>query len=52
MTPCNGETSEVLTRKRVLKLFIVRAVVLNLVMIEFVDLPLYGRELTEDFGRK
>ena len=52
MTPCKGETSEVRTHGGVLKLSIVRGVVLKLTMIESVDLPLYGRELVGDFGRK
>jgi len=52
VTPCNGETSEVHTRWGILKLFITRGVVLNLTMIEFVDLTLYGRELVGDFGEK
>ena len=52
MTPCKGWISEVRTRWRVLKLFTVRGVVLNLAMIEFVDLPLYGRELAGDLGEK
>jgi len=45
VTPCKGETSEVCTRWGALKLSIVRGVVLNLTIIEFVDLSLYGREL-------
>ena len=43
---------EVCTHCGVLKLFIVRGVVLNLTMIEFVDLPLYGKELVGEFGEK
>ena len=52
VTPCRGETSEVCTRWGVLKLFIVRNLILNLTMIAFVDLPLYGRELVGDFDKK
>jgi len=38
----------------VLTLLTVRGVVcsVNITVIEFVDLPLYGRELVGDFGRK
>jgi len=43
---------KVCTRWRVLKPFIVRGAVLNLTMIEFVDPPLYERELVGDFGGK
>ena len=43
---------QVRTRWGVLKLSIIKVVVLNLTMIEFVDLPLYGRELVGDFGGK
>ena len=50
MTPCRGATSEAYTRWVVLKLFIVRDLILNLTMIVFVDLPLYGRELVGEFG--
>ena len=39
---------EVCTHWRVLKLFTIRDVVLNLTMIEFVDQPFYGRELVGD----
>ena len=52
MTPFRGATSEVCTRWGVLKVFIVRGLILNLTMIVFVDLPLYGRELLGDFGWK
>ena len=52
VTSCRGETNEICTRWGVLKIFIVRGVVLNLTMIAFVDLPLYGRELVGDFGGK
>ena len=52
MTLCNRETSEVRTHWGVLKLSIVRGVVLNLTMIAFVDLPLYGKELVGDFDGK
>ena len=45
-------TSGVCTRWGVSKFFNVRGVVLNLTMIVFVDLPLYGRELVGDFGGK
>ena len=38
---------------KVLKRFIVRGLVsINIAMIVFVDLPLYGRELVGDFGWK
>ena len=43
---------EVRTRWKVLKFFTVRGVVLNLTMIEFVELPLYGKEFVGDFGGK
>jgi len=43
---------EVCTRWGVLKIFTVRGVVLNLIMIESVDPPLYGKELVGDFGGK
>jgi len=52
VTPCKGETSEVRTCWGVSKLSIIRGVGLNLTMIEYVDLPLYGRELVGDFGEK
>jgi len=42
--------SKVYTHWGVLKLFLIRGLVLNLTMIEFVDLALYGRELVGDFG--
>jgi len=45
-------TSGVRTHWGVLTLFIVRGIVLNLTVIEFVDLPLYERELAGDFGGK
>ena len=39
-------------RWRVLKLFIVRGIVLNLTMVDSMDLPLYERELVGDFDGK
>ena len=52
MSPYRRETSEVCTCWGVLNFFIVTGVILNLKMIMFVDLPLYGRDLVGDFGEK